>query len=93
MYILLILASFIYNEFLVINVCGLANNTKLFLYYKEQKDLSLINDNNSNDNTTTDDNINDNNINDNLTDVINGEIIQRTSFNNEPINDIPLAKL
>ena len=33
MYILLIFASFIFNEFLVINLnlCGLANNTKLFL--------------------------------------------------------------
>lgn len=31
MYILLILSSFIYNEFLVINICGLSKNTKLFL--------------------------------------------------------------
>ena len=42
MYILLIIASFILNEFLVINICGLANNTKLFLEYKEKNDLSLI---------------------------------------------------
>ena len=42
MYILLIIASFIFNEFLVINICGLANNTKLFLEYKEKVDLYLI---------------------------------------------------
>jgi len=45
MYILLIFASFIFNEFFVINKCGLANNTKLFLEYKEKKDLSLIEEN------------------------------------------------
>ena len=42
MHILLIIASFIFNEIFVINICGLANGTKLFLDYKEQKDLSLI---------------------------------------------------
>ena len=42
MYILLIIASIIFNEFLVINICGLANNTQLFLDYKEINDLSLI---------------------------------------------------
>ncbi len=46
MYILLIIVSCIFNEFLVINICGLANGTKLFLDYKEQADLSLINDEN-----------------------------------------------
>ncbi len=45
MYILLIFASFTFNEFFVINKCGLANNTKLFLEYKEKKDLSLIEEN------------------------------------------------
>ena len=35
MFIILIIASFIYNEFLVINICGLGNDTKLFLEYKE----------------------------------------------------------
>ena len=44
MYILLIFASFIYNEFLVINKCGLANDTKLFLDYKEKEDLFLMNE-------------------------------------------------
>ena len=43
-YILLIFATLIYNEFLVINICGLANGTKLFLDYKEKNDLSLIKD-------------------------------------------------
>ena len=47
MYILLIIASLIFNEFVVINICGLANGTQLFLDYKEQKDLSLINEINS----------------------------------------------
>ena len=49
MHILLIIVSFIFNEILVINICGLANGTKLFLDYKEQKDLSLIKDINSSD--------------------------------------------
>ena len=34
MYILLNIAAFIYNEFLVINIFGLGNDTKLFLDYK-----------------------------------------------------------
>ena len=42
MYILLIIASCIFNEIWVINLCGFANNTKLFLDYKEQADLILI---------------------------------------------------
>ena len=49
MYILLLFAAFIYNEFFVINICGLANGTKLFLDYKEKKELSLISENNTND--------------------------------------------
>ena len=49
MYILLILSSFIFNEILVINICGLADGTQLFLDYKEQKDLLLAKDNNSSD--------------------------------------------
>jgi len=49
MYILLIIVSFIFNEILVINICGLADGTKLFLDYKEQKDLSLVKDINSSD--------------------------------------------
>ena len=49
MYILLIIASFIFNEFLVINICGLANNTKLFLESKEIKDFSLMDDNSENE--------------------------------------------
>ena len=43
MYILLIIASFIFNEFLVINICG------LFLESKEIKDFSLMDDNNENE--------------------------------------------
>ena len=45
----LLFAAFIYNEFFVINICGLANGTKLFLDYKEKKELSLISENNTND--------------------------------------------
>ena len=41
MFILLILTSFIYNEFLIINICGLSKNTKLFLDYEEKIDISL----------------------------------------------------
>ena len=47
MYVLLIIASFIFNEIVVINIFGLANGTQLFLDYKEQNDLSLIHDINS----------------------------------------------
>ena len=47
MYILLIIASFIFNEIVVINIFGLANGTQLFLDYKEQNDLSLIHEINS----------------------------------------------
>ena len=39
MYILLIFSTFIYNEFLVINICGLSKNTKLFLEYEEEYDI------------------------------------------------------
>ena len=35
MYILIILASFIYNEFIVINICGLSKKTKLILEEEE----------------------------------------------------------
>ena len=45
MFILLIISSCIFNEFWVIDLCGLANGTKLFLDYKEQKDIYLIDDN------------------------------------------------
>ena len=57
--IILIIASFIYNEFLVINICGLGNDTKLFLDYKEKNDLSLIEEINENDDITIIDNSSD----------------------------------
>ena len=41
MYILLILISCIYNEFLVVNICGLGKDTKLFLDFKEEDDKLL----------------------------------------------------
>ena len=59
MFIILIIASFIYNEFLVINICGLGNDTKLFLDYKEKHDLSLIEEINENDDITIIDNSSD----------------------------------
>ena len=49
MYILLLFAAFIYNEFFVINICGLANGTKLFLDYKEKNEFSFISETNTNE--------------------------------------------
>ena len=43
-FILLILSSFIYNEFLVINICGLASKTNLFLEYNSQSENSSRNE-------------------------------------------------
>ena len=40
-FILLILAALIYNEFLVINICGLGKYTKLFLDYEAKRDFSM----------------------------------------------------
>jgi len=40
-FILLLLAALIYNEFLVINICGLAKYTKLFLDYEAKRDFSM----------------------------------------------------
>ena len=49
MYFLLILASFIFNEFLVINICGMAKNTKLFLDYEAELEMNnKISDESSN---------------------------------------------
>ena len=39
MFILLIISAFIYNEFLVINLCGLSKNTKLFLDYEAENEI------------------------------------------------------
>jgi len=41
MFILLILSAFIYNEFLVLNICGLSKNTKLFLDYEAENEILL----------------------------------------------------
>ena len=41
MYLLLIFAAFIYNEFLVINICGLSKNSKLFLDYEAKREILL----------------------------------------------------
>ena len=38
MFILLILSACIFNEFLIINICGLSKNTKLFLDYEAKKE-------------------------------------------------------
>ena len=40
MFILLILSTCIFNEFLVINFCGLSKNTKLFLDYEAKKEIN-----------------------------------------------------
>ena len=39
LFILLIISAFIYNEFLVINLCGLSKNTKLFLDYEAENEI------------------------------------------------------
>ena len=44
MFILLIISAFIYNEFLVINICGLSKNTKLFLDYEAENEILLNKD-------------------------------------------------
>ena len=41
MYIILIIAALIYNEFLVINVCELGKNTKLFLDCEAEDELAI----------------------------------------------------
>ena len=56
MYVLLIISSFIFNEFVVINICGLANGTQLFLDYKESNDFKLIDEVNNGDDLTTGEN-------------------------------------
>ena len=45
MYIVLILSALIFNEILVINICGLAKNTKLFLEYEAENENSINEDN------------------------------------------------
>ena len=40
MYILIILSSFIFNEFIIINICGLAKYTKLFLDYEANNEIT-----------------------------------------------------
>ena len=80
MYILLIIASLIFNEFVVINICGLANNTKLFLDYKEKNDLNLI-DKEDNE-IIPEDCISEGNIEEN----------NRNSFVGKPVNNIELTE-
>ena len=42
--IILLFASLIQNEFIVINACGLSKDTKLFLDYEAENELSKIKD-------------------------------------------------
>ena len=44
-YIILIIGSCIHAEIIVINICNMHKNTKLFLDEKEKDDIKLINDN------------------------------------------------
>ena len=81
MYILLIFTSLIFNEFLVIKICGLANNTKLFLDYKEKADLSSIEEIHH-----------DNNLKEYLSEGSKEENI-RIPFMTESINNIKLTEL
>ena len=52
MYILIILASFIYNEFIVINICGLSKNTKLISEERAKKELRTPSDSAESDQDT-----------------------------------------
>ena len=50
MFIFLIFSSIIYNEYLVINICGLSKNSQLFLDFKETNDfLTIISEDTDND--------------------------------------------
>ena len=42
MYIILIIVSLIFNEFIVINICGLGKNTKLFLNYEADNEIKMV---------------------------------------------------
>ena len=45
LYIFLLIIACIYNEFIIVNICGLSKDTKLFLDYqakKEKEDLILF---------------------------------------------------
>ena len=44
MYLFLLIIACISNEFLVVNICGLSKDTKLFLDYKEKEDQFLLRD-------------------------------------------------
>ena len=48
MYVILTFASLIFNEFIVINICGLSKDTQLFLNYEAEKELSMIDKDNLN---------------------------------------------
>ena len=41
-YILLIFAALVYNEFLIINICGLSKYTKYFLDFEAENEISMI---------------------------------------------------
>ena len=41
-YIILIFAALVYNEFLIINNCGLSKNTKYFLNFEAENEISMI---------------------------------------------------
>ena len=59
LYLVLIFASLIYNEFIVLNFCGFQKNTNLFLQKKEIEDLELtILNNNENELFPEDENYN-----------------------------------
>ena len=41
-YIILIFAALVYNEFFIINICGLSKNTKYFLNFEAENEISMI---------------------------------------------------
>ena len=59
-YFILIVTALIYNEFIILNFCGLEKYTKLFLQKEAKKEVnqSFIDNNEDNDSITQRDSIN-----------------------------------
>ena len=56
MYILMIFSTFVFNEFLVINICGLSKNTKLFLDYEAENEILFFDESGEESNTVNSEN-------------------------------------
>ena len=82
-YLILIIGSCIHAEMIIINICGLQRNTKLFLDKKEEIDIKLIK--NFTDNGNIENDSNSNSRNSNLSNSL------ELSFDSFPENEIELA--